>query len=56
MPRQFYETRIRLALDAIRWHFAHRLMDDMSAAYNRDCVRHAIEQLRADRASLGAGA
>jgi len=52
MPRQFYETRIALAQDAIRWHLRRRLNDPTSAAYMRDCVRHAIQQIRADRAAL----
>ena len=52
MPRQFYETRIALAIDAVRWHMARRLTDPTSAAYMRACVRHAIQQIRADRASL----
>lgn len=52
MPRQFYETRIELAKDAIRWSLRRRLDDPTSAAYMRACVRHAIEQIRADRAAL----
>lgn len=52
MPRKFYETRIALATDAIRWHMARRLSDPTSAAYMRACVRHAIADIRAARAAL----
>jgi hypothetical protein len=51
MPRQFYETRIQLSQDAIRWLMARRISDPSSAAYMRACVRHAIDQIRADRAA-----
>lgn len=53
MPRVFYETRIQLAEEAIRWHLKRRLMDPTSAAYMRDCVRHAIRQIRHCREELG---
>ena len=52
MPRQFHETRLALALDAIRWHLARRISDPTSARYMRACVRHAIAQVREARAAL----
>jgi hypothetical protein len=52
-PAKYHEVRIALASESIRWSLARRLSDPISAAYMRDCIRHAIAAIRVDAAALG---